>query len=350
MTDLCLVGVPACGPVQKWGMEMGRLRKELPVLEQGLEGAGEAYRCGGGRLPNRREILKFAAAFVAGASCTLPFPADAARRRKNDRPDRESEDFIASPRAPRALFLTFDDGPLDCTESILDDLKARKQKATFFVIGRLLTSSRLRKSAIRAVREGHELGNHSYSHPPFSRLSAKRTEQEIVKTHLEIEKVLRDSGVDTRNRRKYFRFPFGDSGWSGNYSITLKVLRDLGYEIAGWDVDTMDWRLQYAGRTRALSRLKASIERARPIDIVLLHDRTLTASLLPSVLDVLGTRRMVSCPMSVYESIAKFRNSRRPRRIGRPATGGSEVLEAPDVKFDDLDLPGFIPDESEWHV
>src|SRR5438552_4442861 len=64
-----------------------------------------------------------------------------------------------------AAALTFDDGPSEDTERILDVLAAHNLKATFFMIGSSV--ERWPQTARRVVAEGHEIGNHSYSHPIF---------------------------------------------------------------------------------------------------------------------------------------------------------------------------------------
>ena len=117
----------------------------------------------------------------------------------------ENEHAQAHLQKASPLFLTFDDGPVRCTGSILDYLSQTGQRATFFVIGRNLTSPPLRKLAIRALEDGHDLGNHSYTHPSFSTLSPNRIEQEIAKTHKCIEEVARDAGVSKRGEKPFLQ-------------------------------------------------------------------------------------------------------------------------------------------------
>ena len=134
-------------------------------------------------LPRRRFLL-LAAAMVVGSSnwdsledeliVVLETKCSGLRSRKKglsvcslaEPTPNPNEAIIDSPR--RRLFLTFDDGPLLCTGRILDLLAESQQKATFFVIGRNLEHPKFRDLAIRALREGHDIGNHSYTHPDFS--------------------------------------------------------------------------------------------------------------------------------------------------------------------------------------
>jgi|SRR5271157_45691 len=212
----------------------------------------------------------------------------------------ENEHAQAHWQKASPLFLTFDDGPVHCTGSILDYLSQTGQRATFFVIGRNLRSPSLRKLAIRAMEDGHDLGNHSYTHTSFSTLSPNGIEQEIVKTHKCIEEVARDAGVSKRVRSLFFRFPFGHTGRRSVCAAAMEILHKLGHHVAWWDLDTSDWRMETAFYTG--SQVVASLRTARPRDVVLLHERELTARILPSLLEVLKSRNLVSATMSAYDS------------------------------------------------
>jgi peptidoglycan/xylan/chitin deacetylase (PgdA/CDA1 family) len=213
-----------------------------------------------------------------------------------------SENERARARLQQAspLFLTFDDGPARCTGSILDYLSQTGQRATFFIIGRNLKSASLRKLAIRALEDGHDLGNHSYTHTSFSTLSLNRIEQEIVRTHKCIEEVARDAAVSNGVGSLFFRFPFGQTGRPSAYAAAMKILHKLGYHVAWWDLDTSDWRMETAFCTG--SQVVASLRTVRPRDVVLLHERELTARILPSLLEVLKSRNLISATMSAYDS------------------------------------------------
>lgn len=264
---------------------------------------------------SRREFMGLGTAwliasalFAPSISCASLLPPHLIES-SNDDPPRpigstpllsENEHAQAHLQKASPLFLTFDDGPVRCTGSILDYLNETSQRATFFVIGRNLTSPPLRKLAIRALEDGHDLGNHSYTHPSFSTLSPKRIEQEIVKTHKCIEEVERDAGVSKRVRSLFFRFPFGHIGRPSVYAAAMEILHKLGYHVAWWDLDTSDWRMQTASYTG--SQVVASLRAVRPRDVVLLHERELTARILPSLLEVLKSRNLVSATMSAYNS------------------------------------------------
>lgn len=131
------------------------------------------------------------------------------------------------------IALTFDDGPHKCyTPEILDILGEYGVKATFFVIG----SNCEDNLAIvqREIDSGHEIGNHTYSHPHLTKIKAERLFSELIKT----ENILFELG---EYRPKLFRPP------EGIYSLTVsKTLERLDYIPILWTVDTTDWKLPSA--------------------------------------------------------------------------------------------------------
>lgn len=215
----------------------------------------------------------------------------------------ELERRIDKPRRlnNRGLFLTFDDGPLFCTGHILDLLALTGHKVTFFVIGRNLQNRALRKFAVRAVQEGHDLGNHSYTHPDFSTLSSRRAETEIRCAHTAIHEVIVEAGVDPSRQDLFFRFPYGSGGNRSNRRAIEQVLDELGYGTAWWDLDTHDWRMELGWYARSPANVIATLKRARPMDVVLLHDREKTAQCLPAMFETIGSLRLVSIPLSDLE-------------------------------------------------
>ena len=150
--------------------------------------------------------------------------------------------------------LTFDDGPSGpSTAQVLDILKKHGVKATFFVIGRNLKANP--ELARRIVDEGHELGNHSYSHPWMFRMLFSRIREDIELCQDEIEKV---AGY----RPRYFRQPIGI-----NNPSVMKILGQMGMVMVGWQVRAYDAvpkpKEKIAGRI---------LRGVRPGGIILLHD------------------------------------------------------------------------------
>jgi peptidoglycan/xylan/chitin deacetylase (PgdA/CDA1 family) len=125
--------------------------------------------------------------------------------------------------------LTFDDGPSpQWTPQVLDVLRARGVKATFFVLGRNVAAHP--QIARRIVAEGHVIANHSYSHPNFDLLSPAAQAAEIDRTN---QAILDATGV----RACFFRGPGGS-----HHGASVKDLAwARGMNVAGWARDTLDW-------------------------------------------------------------------------------------------------------------
>jgi peptidoglycan/xylan/chitin deacetylase (PgdA/CDA1 family) len=156
------------------------------------------------------------------------------------------------PRDRRAIALTFDDGPSEGTPQILDILDRYGVHGTFFQCG--ANVERLPKVA-RAVREcGHEIGNHSYAHPPLYFRSPRFMEEELRRAQIAIED-------HTGARPKWFRVPFG-ARWFG----LRGVQRRLNVTGVMWTVIGYDWSRNADAVVRRVASLVSNG------GIVCLHD------------------------------------------------------------------------------
>ena len=170
------------------------------------------------------------------------------------RPVQPGETVYFVPNTNRMLALTFDDGPNGAaTEKILDTLKHFNVKATFFLIG--TNVNRYPEIARRIVREGHQVGNHTFSHPRFDRISFQEMTREI------------DAGANaisgaTGVKPTWFRPPYGINGFG-----LEEICRAKGYAIAGWSGHAGDWNPHCA-----VEIAERIITQATPGDILLLHD------------------------------------------------------------------------------
>lgn len=175
----------------------------------------------------------------------------------------------------KSVYLTIDDGPRK-TKSILNKLK-NEDKVTFFMLGELLNDNYLNACAV--LERGHIIGNHSYSHPEFSKISIDRAKREIEMTHKLIEKIYNDTGI---KNPKLFRFPYFDPGFYMKKDSNILVgdptkkkeisnfLKALGYKICECDIDTQDWR--YYTRQRRLCDIIRDGENAKEGDVILVHE------------------------------------------------------------------------------
>ena len=147
--------------------------------------------------------------------------------------------------------ITFDDGPSTVyTEILLDGLKERGVKATFFLTGREIQYSE--DVVKRMSEEGHIVGNHTYSHVDLKRTNYNTAKEEIEKTNDCIKKV-------TGKKPKYIRPPYGD--WDE------RLLEETDMSIVLWSVDPEDWKDQNA--SIVANRV---IKNTNPGDVILLHD------------------------------------------------------------------------------
>ena len=160
----------------------------------------------------------------------------------------------ADGNADKLIALTFDDGPHPrYTNQILDILKDYGVRATFFEVGENVLY--YRDTAIRVAREGHEIGNHTYSHPHLRGIDGVSLRNEVERCENAIKSV---TGITPR----LFRPP------EGVVEDTVKVMaQEKEYSLVLWDVDTRDW----AGRSSA-DIVNTVLENAKSGDVILMHD------------------------------------------------------------------------------
>ncbi|WP_233277381.1 polysaccharide deacetylase family protein [Paenibacillus durus] len=129
----------------------------------------------------------------------------------------------------KEIALTFDDVPDPrFTPQILNVLRRYRVKATFFIVGR--RAAKHPALVRRIVSEGHSIGNHSYNHPQFTKLSLRQFRSQIMRAENIINKI---AGF----RPRLIRPPYGE--------ITeqqLKWAEAQGYKLVNWNVDSLDWK------------------------------------------------------------------------------------------------------------
>jgi peptidoglycan-N-acetylglucosamine deacetylase len=167
------------------------------------------------------------------------------------------------------IAMTFDDGPsADNTPRLLEMLKQRNIKATFFLIGQNAAANP--DLVRRILAEGHEIGNHSWTHPQLSKLSDDRVTAEITKT----QDAIKDASGFTPT---LLRPPYG--------AITPRqrewIANQFGLTIILWSVDPFDWK-----RPGASVITQRILSQVRPGAIVLSHDiHKQTVDAMPATLD-----------------------------------------------------------------
>jgi cellulose synthase/poly-beta-1,6-N-acetylglucosamine synthase-like glycosyltransferase/peptidoglycan/xylan/chitin deacetylase (PgdA/CDA1 family)/spore germination protein YaaH len=211
----------------------------------------------------------------------------------------KSEQFTALPSSyvvqrtgdrPGMLALTFDDGPDPrWTPAILDILKQENVPATFFIIGK--NGQTYPDLVRRIVDEGHEIGNHSFTHPNLGEIPLSLTELELNATQRLIESEVGRSTV-------LFRPPyFGDAEADKPQEVEpALVAQRLGYIMVGVRIDPDDWQLPVTADqivNRTIDRAMDSNPETRG-EIILLHDsggnRQATIEALPRLIHELKAR------------------------------------------------------------
>jgi len=174
----------------------------------------------------------------------------------------------------KIVALTFDDGPSPkTTPKILSILKQYGAKATFFVVGE---NAEKQASLMQDItNDGHEVGNHSFSHPMLARASADRIKHELESTNQIIQNT-------TGSLPVWFRPPYG----STNKKVE-QIAADMGLKTILWTDDPRDW---------SRHATKESIEKKvlngmKPGSVVLLHDNhNATIEALPALLETMKER------------------------------------------------------------
>lgn len=166
------------------------------------------------------------------------------------------------------------------TKDILDILDNYGVKTTFFVVKFWVEENP--EAAREIVNRGHEIGNHSATHPEMGNLSAAKIEEEIMSTHNVIKDI-------TGYEPVLFRPPFG------HYSESmLKTITGLGYYTIQWDVDSLDWK------ERGVEDIVLRVtQKSGPGSIVLFHNnaRYITQA-LPYILEDFRARGLEIVPIS----------------------------------------------------
>ncbi len=239
-----------------------------------IEGTGEILRIGAVPVPGSRDIATDKRGLVIDERFTqLPLPYVIER----------------TGYRPGVVALTFDDGPDPTwTPKILDILKAAHVPATFFIIGENALTNR--GLLARLIAEGHEVGNHTYTHPNLGKAAPRETELELNATQRLFQ-------AFTGRSLRLFRAPyFGDAEPTTADEIDpVHIAQREGYVSVGLHVDPGDWKRpgvrEIVDRTVA-GVLASNVERSG--QVVLLHDaggnRAQTVAALPLIIKELRQR------------------------------------------------------------
>src|SRR6266853_4567352 len=250
-------------------------------------------------------IFRFYFICFAGLIATLAFatgkesPTQSSEKREPPVATEDSITFSSVHVDEPYIALTFDDGPsATLTPKLLDLLAAHHIKATFFVIGENVAEHP--EIVARAAQEGHEIANHSWSHPNFGKMSDESVRRQLQQTDDAIKSA-------TGKRPTLLRPPYG--------SITAREKRwihdEFGYGIILWDVDPNDWKRP--GPAVVRNRI---LKETQPGSIVLSHDiHPGTIEAMPSTFDALEAKGFKFVTVS---ELIRMAVSQAPHRSSEP--------------------------------
>ena len=262
---------------------------------------------------------------VPGPAAAAATPAPAATVATTASAKKTSSSESATPAAaegPKITFsqchvdgpyiaMTFDDGPHAAnTPRLLDMLKQRKIKATFFVVGQC--AAEYPDIMKRIIAEGHEIGNHSWSHPQLSAMSDAAVHDQLQKTQ---DAIVQATGVTPKLMRPpYGAFTARQRSWAyGNW----------GYKCILWDVDPLDWKIRNAEHVKS-EILKGAVSGS----IILSHDiHKTTVDAMPETLDGLLAKGFKF--LTVSELIAMDHPKAKATPAPKTANGTSEPAKSP---------------------
>ncbi len=192
------------------------------------------------------------------------------------------------------VYLTFDDGPSDNTDAILDILDDYNIKATFFVVGKDVDT--YGDAYKRIVDDGHTIGMHSYSHNYSAIYSSKEAfESDFNEIHDLIYDV---TGVDS----KFYRFPGGSSNKLSNIGMYpfISFLNEEGVEYFDWNVSSGDATSAAFTSAELVDNVMTDVVKYKT-SVVLLHDsrgKQATVEALPELIEALQQEGAMILPIT----------------------------------------------------
>ncbi|WP_433251700.1 polysaccharide deacetylase family protein [Streptosporangium sp. CA-135522] len=164
---------------------------------------------------------------TAAWSADQPKPTTSAKATTSDKAKSAAKVAPVDCAKVKCIALTFDDGPGKYADKLLDTLKKYKAKATFFLEGQYVKSRPA--FAKRMAVEGHDLGNHSYTHPHLRDVSDDKIREELIKTQDLVKQV-------TGKSPTMIRPPYGELD-----ERVRTVATEMGLPIVLWNGGSRDW-------------------------------------------------------------------------------------------------------------
>lgn len=207
----------------------------------------------------------------------------------------------------KIAYLTFDDGPSINTNAILDILKKENVKATFFVKGNNTEGGK--KSYRRIVKEGHSIGNHTFSHE-YSYIY--KSKDNFVKDFNRLQRLIKDT---TGVTPAIIRFPGGSNNTISQKYGGKKIMNELvtyaksnNLYYVDWNVDSGDAAVTMEKKDKIIENVKTESSYSDKI-IVLMHDagsKKTTVEALPQIIKDLRSKGFEFRPLRAEEYTVKF--------------------------------------------
>jgi peptidoglycan-N-acetylglucosamine deacetylase len=183
----------------------------------------------------------------------------------------------------KSVVLSFDDGPglVSALDSILQTLRENEIKAEFYVLGEEVRQ--YPEATRKIVEQGHDIQNHSWSHPNLATATEQEVRRELERTQDIIEEV---TGV----RPTKIRPPYGAGGFRRSLDQELiEVAQELSLTVVTWDIDTEDWKAPQGLGPEKIAYIEEQFtqQRRRVSFNVLMHVLAGTARDLPSFISQL---------------------------------------------------------------
>lgn len=203
---------------------------------------------------------------------------------------RSVTEGVKSVDGKQYVALTFDDGPSSkTTPRLLDILKEKDVKATFYVLG--TQAERFPEIVKRTYDEGHEIGNHSWDHKSFTQISLKAVAEQVRSTNQAVKKIIGETP-------KTMRPPYG--------AYNKAVREVVGMPMVMWSVDTLDWK-----HRNAKKGVELALQQTTDGAIILFHDiHAQSVDAIPPLIDELRRRGYEF--VTVSELYEKYHHTQMP--------------------------------------
>lgn len=184
------------------------------------------------------------------------------------------------------------------TSKIMDILEEKNIKTTFFLVG--FWVEKYPDKVKEIAQRGHEIANHSTTHPQMSKLGKEQIISEIMSTQKKIEELTGDRAV------RLIRPPFGDYN-----DLLINTCREIGFYPIQWDVDSLDWK--ELGVSPMYDRVTKKVQNG---SIILFHNNAkYTTEALPSILDYLLAEGYTIVPVSELIHYGEYRIDHTGKQI-----------------------------------